>query len=75
MRGSLLSMSGDSASDAPTSAPRPVTLLTTPFGKPTSAQSWASSIELSGVYSLGLMTMVLPAASAGASFTTTQAMG
>ena len=41
--------------------------LSTPFGK-ISAATWASSSVVSGVCSLGLMTTVLPAASAGAIF-------
>ena len=43
-------------------------MLTTPGGKPASAHSSTSRRLVSGVTSLGLMTTVLPVASAGASF-------
>jgi hypothetical protein len=58
---------GCSTSGWPTDAPRPVMTLSTPFGK-ISAATCASSSVVSGVCSLGLMTTVLPAASAGAIF-------
>ena len=45
----------------------PQTTLSTPGGRNSWASS-ASSVELAGVVSLGLRTMVLPAASAGAIF-------
>ena len=45
----------------------PQTTLSTPGGR-NSWQSSASSVELAGVVSLGLRTIVLPAASAGAIF-------
>ena len=45
----------------------PVTTLSTPGGR-NSWQISASSVELAGVVSLGLSTIVLPAASAGAIF-------
>lgn len=51
----------------PGGAPRPETMLNTPLGRPTSSASSAKMKALSGVSSLGLMTMVLPATSAGAS--------
>ncbi|MCY1164163.1 hypothetical protein D9M73_40360 [compost metagenome] len=51
----------------PTSAPLPQTTLTTPGGS-TSANTSASASRLSGVFSEGLMTRVLPAAMAGAIF-------
>jgi hypothetical protein len=52
----------------PTSTPRPVTTLTTPLGKPASANSLANSIIDADVNSDGLTTTVQPAANAGASF-------
>ena len=55
-------------SACPTSGPRPVTTLTTPFGKPASSNSAASSTIEAEVNSDGLITAVQPAASAGASF-------
>ena len=58
---------GCSTSVWPTDAPRPVMMFSTPFGK-ISAATWASISVVSGVCSLGLMTTVLPAASAGAIF-------
>ena len=60
--------SGCSTSGAPTSAPKPVTTLTTPGGKPASSTSFMNSSADADVNSDGLMTTVLPAASAGASF-------
>jgi hypothetical protein len=42
--------------------------LTTPPGTPASAASSTSAMVVIGVTSLGLITTVLPAASAGASF-------
>ena len=42
--------------------------LTTPSGMPASVTSRASSSAVTGVWSLGLTTIVQPAASAGASF-------
>ena len=55
-------------SASPTSGPSPVTTLTTPFGKPASANSGANSSIDADVNSDGLITAVQPAASAGASF-------
>src|SRR5829696_1798460 len=55
-------------SASPTSAPRPVTTLTTPGGNPASPNSFAISTIAADVYSDGLTTAVQPAASAGASF-------
>jgi hypothetical protein len=49
-------------------APSPVTMLSTPGGRPASRQSSAKAMALSGVYSAGFSTTVLPAASAGATF-------
>ncbi len=48
--------------------PSPVTMLTTPGGRPTSVQMCAKSSAESGVNSAGLNTTVLPQASAGAIF-------
>src|SRR6187455_1948330 len=63
-----LATSGCSTSGAPTSGPKPVTTLTTPGGKPACSTSRMNSSTLADVNSDGLMTTVLPAASAGASF-------
>ena len=63
----ILSTSGWSTSAAPV-APSPVTMLTTPGGRPTSWQSSAKASAVSDVYSAGFSTTVLPAASAGAIF-------
>ena len=60
--------SGWVTSGSPTSGPSPVTTLTTPSGKPASANSLANSIIDAEVYSDGLITAVQPAARAGASF-------
>src|SRR6187455_372338 len=60
--------SGCSTSGAPTSGPKPVTTLTTPGGKPASSTSFMNSSAEADVNSDGLITTVLPAASAGASF-------
>src|SRR5262252_9097476 len=62
----IMSISGCSAMAAPTSGPRPLTRLNTPFGTPA---SWRISAKISaevGVYSDGFRIMVQPAASAGA---------
>ena len=45
-----------------------VSTLSTPGGRPTSIASSANASAVSGVYFAGLMTTVLPAASAGATF-------
>ena len=56
-------------SGSPTTAPYPVTTLTTPAGNPDSAiTSFTNSSRDADVYSDGLMTTVHPAANAGASF-------
>src|SRR6188768_2764020 len=60
--------SGCSTSGVPTSVPKPVTMLTTPGGKPACSTSLTNSSAEADVNSDGLITMVLPAASAGASF-------
>ena len=53
---------------APTESPGPVTTLRTPSGMPASAPSSASRSKLSDVVDAGLMTTLLPVASAGPSF-------
>ncbi len=70
-----LATSGCSTSGAPTSAPNPVTTLTTPGGKPASSTSFMNSSTDADVNSDGLMTTVLPAASAGASFQAVSSSG
>ena len=63
----ILSTSGCSTIAAPVS-PSPVTMLTTPGGRPASTQISANGSAVSGVNSAGFSTTVLPAASAGAIF-------
>src|SRR5260370_29176383 len=48
--------------------PSPVTMLTTPAGKPASRQTSAKASAVSGVNSAGFKTTVFPVASAGAIF-------
>ena len=48
--------------------PSPVTIFTTPSGKPACWQTWANNNAVSGVVSAGFNTTVLPAANAGAIF-------
>ncbi len=62
------STSGCSASRWPTGRPAPVTILATPAGSPASTSSLIRWTVESGVTSLGLITKVLPAATAGAIF-------
>ena len=64
----IMSTSGLAASASPTRSPGPSTRLTTPFGAPASSSSSVSRIVVSGVYEAGFMTIVSPAASAGATF-------
>src|SRR6202012_2105442 len=71
----ILSTPGCDTSAAPASSPKPVTKLTTPSGTPASSESRASSAIDSGVCSAGLITIVQPLASAGASFLTTISNG
>ncbi len=66
---------GLSTSACPASAPRPVTTLTTPAGNPASSASSARRRIVREVYSLGLITAVFPAASAGASFDSVSVIG
>ncbi len=55
--------------------PFPGTTLTTPFGTPACSQILPSSRAASGVTSAGFTTTALPAASAGASFCASLAIG
>ena len=64
----ILATSGCSTSRLPQTEPGPATTLRTPSGSPDSSAMRSSSIALSGVSSAGLRTIVLPAASAGATF-------
>src|SRR6266404_2074625 len=64
----ILSTPGCATSAAPAVSPKPLTMLTTPGGKPNSSNQVATSIMVSGVCSAGLRTQVHPAATAGASF-------
>src|SRR5450755_660783 len=64
----ILLTSGCLTSGDPQLSPNPVTMLTTPFGSPTSSNHFAISSTVSGVCSAGFSTQVQPAASAGASF-------
>ena len=56
------------ASSFPTTAPGPVIKFTVPAGMPACSTSLPSSRVVSGVSEAGFRTVVLPAASAGASF-------
>ena len=62
----IMSMLGCSAMAAPTSGPRPLIRLNTPFGTPASRRISAKINAEDGVNSEGLRIMVQPAASAGA---------
>ena len=70
----ILSTSGCTTSAAPV-LPSPVTMFTTPGGKPTSLHSSANASAVSGVNSAGFSTTVFPAASAGAIFHATMRSG
>ena len=59
---------------APASSPKPLTMLSTPFGSRSPMISTRCRID-AGVCSAGLSTMQLPAASAGASFHVAMRMG
>lgn len=63
-----MSTRGSSESGAPTSGPVPRTRLAAPAGSPASSNALISRIEVEGVSSAGLRTIVLPARSAGATF-------
>ena len=64
----MKSTSGLSVSAAPNVAPLPCTRFTTPGGTPASSSKRTNAMVESGVTSLGLATMVHPAARAGATF-------
>ncbi len=64
----MKSTSGVSVSADPSAAPLPCTRLTTDGGTPASSSRCTNAMVLSGVTSLGLATIVQPAASAGAIF-------
>jgi len=64
----ILSTRGSRTSAMPTLPPGPVTTLNTPSGTPASWQISAKRSAVSGVWDAGLITIVLPAASAGAIF-------
>jgi uncharacterized RmlC-like cupin family protein len=63
----ILSMPSWDTMAAPVS-PSPVTTFSTPVGSDAASASSAKSSAVSGVNSAGLMTIVHPAASAGATF-------
>ena len=63
----ILSIPGWPTIISPT-APSPVTMLTTPFGRPACRQISAKRSAVSEVYSAGFSTTVFPIASAGAIF-------
>src|SRR6266700_1127933 len=67
--------SGCSAMGAPASGPNPVTIFTTPFGRPASVKVLTRFNVESGVSSAGLITQVLPQTRAGNSFHEGMAMG
>ena len=64
----ILSTRGSRTMAMPILPPGPVTTFSTPSGSPASWQSSWNLSAVSGVCDAGLMTTVLPAASAGASF-------
>ena len=64
----ILATSGCSTSRCPQTLPGPATTFSTPSGSPASSAIRSSSSAVSGVSSAGLSTIVLPAASAGATF-------
>src|SRR6266567_3753157 len=57
-----------SVSGVPTSVPKPVTTLMTPFGTPASVRAWTRLKVESGVSCAGLITQALPQTTAGSSF-------
>ena len=71
----IMSTSGESTRAAPGSGCDPVTRLTTPGGNPTSSMMRTSSITASGPWGAGLMTTVLPVASAGATLPAIDVIG
>jgi len=64
----MKSTSGLSVSAAPSTAPLPCTRFTTDGGTPASSSRCMNAMVVSGVTSLGLATIVQPAANAGAIF-------
>ena len=70
-----LATSGWATRAAPASAPKPVTVLTTPGGKPARSNSVMNSSVEAEVNSDGLITAVFPAARAGASFHASRSSG
>src|SRR6266513_2782032 len=64
----ILSTPGCATSAAPAVSPNPLTIFTTPGGKPTSSNQFANSSAVNGVCSAGFRTHVQPAAIAGANF-------
>ena len=71
----ITATSGLSTIASPTSAPLPVTRLTTPGGKPASAISSTTSVAQCGVSLEGLKTTVLPVTRAGIVFQHGMAIG
>ncbi len=67
--------SGCSVMASPITEPLPGKTLMRPFGTPASSQILASSSAINGVTSAGLTTTALPAASAGAIFCASLAIG
>src|SRR5262249_60067059 len=61
----IMSTPGCEEMASPTVGPSPFTRLKTPAGTPASSRIWAHRRPLSGAISLGLSTIVHPAASAG----------
>ena len=61
-----MSTSGCDAMASPATGPYPVTMFSTPAGKPIASQASASRKAFSGATSLGFRTTVQPAAKAGA---------
>ena len=66
---------GLAISSSPMDAPDPVTMFSTPLGKPASCRTSATRTVHSGAREAGLMTRLFPATSAGAIFQTGMAMG
>ena len=60
-----MSTCGEATRASPTSAPAPVTMLTTPGGKPASTTASANRSTARGSWGAGLTTTVLPMARAG----------
>ncbi len=63
----ILAMSGWRVISAPTASPRPVTMLTTPGGRPARCSARVMTSVCTALNSLGLITALLPAAMAIAS--------